>query len=135
MPAKRKTPPAVGGRFVLVYMTAGSIAEARRIGTALVRERLAACANILPRMESVYWWQGRIARGREAVLFLKTSATRVPALLRRAKQLHSYEVPCIVILPIRAGWPPFLKWITAETGHRSWGPGQLAGPALRNRRR
>lgn len=98
----------------LVYMTAGSRDEAKKIGRALVEERLAACANVIDGMESVYWWQGKLTEDREAVLIAKTRAELVPALTQRVKELHSYTVPCIVALPILAGNPAYLEWLTAE---------------------
>ncbi len=102
-----------GARFI--YVTTADEAEAERIALAVVGERLAACANILPGMRSVYWWEGRLEQGREAVLVLKTQGELAPALAARIKALHSYAVPCIVELPIEGGNPDFLAWIAAET--------------------
>ncbi len=98
-----------------VYVMAASPAEARRIGRAAVGERLAACANILPGLRSIYWWEGKVAEGRETVLVLKTRAARLDALIARVRALHSYECPAIVALPIVAGSKPYLDWIAAET--------------------
>lgn len=103
----------------LVYMTAASREEAKKIGRALVEERLAACANVIDGMESVYWWQGKLAEDRETVLIAKTRAELVPALTERVKQLHSYTVPCVVALPILAGNPAYLDWLAAETAQPS----------------
>ena len=83
-----------------IYITCESDDQARAIGRSMVEERLAACANILPGMESVYWWQGKIETGRETVLILKSTSDLVPSLSERVKELHGYEVPCIVALPI-----------------------------------
>jgi periplasmic divalent cation tolerance protein len=101
--------------FRLVYMTASSREEARKIGRALVEERLAACANVIDGMESTYWWQGQLTEDREAVLIAKTRAELLPALTERVKALHSYSVPCVVALPILAGNPAYLDWLAAET--------------------
>lgn len=101
------------GRWV--YMTAKDESEARAIGEALVRERLAACINILPGMESIYHWQGKIARDNEAVLIAKTRAELIEPLIARVKELHSYTVPCVVALPILAGNPAYLEWLMNET--------------------
>ena len=100
---------------ILVYATAGDVAEAERIGRTLVSERLAACANVLPGMRSIYWWQGKMEEGAEAVLILKTAAARLDMLVARLKALHSYECPCIEALPIEGGNPDFLAWIERET--------------------
>ena len=98
-----------------VYMTTASADEARRIGRALVEERLAACANIIPGMTSFYWWQGKVDEGQETVLIAKTEQGLVETLTARVKALHSYTVPCVVALPILGGNPDFLRWITDET--------------------
>lgn len=102
---------------VLVYVTAKDEAEAKMIAGTAVKERLAACANILGGIESVYRWQGRLCEDRETAMILKTSAERKPELVERIKQLHSYECPCVVCLPIADGNTDFLNWIAAETGH------------------
>lgn len=104
--------------FRLVYMTASSREEARKIGRALVEERLAACANVIDGMESTYWWQGKLTEDREAVLIVKTRADLLPALTERVKALHSYSVPCVVALPILAGNPAYLDWLAAETSRK-----------------
>ncbi|MBM3487456.1 MAG: divalent-cation tolerance protein CutA [Alphaproteobacteria bacterium] len=101
--------------FCLVYMTASSAAEARRIGAALVEARLAACVNMIEGMTSLYRWEGRIEEGREVVVVAKTRRALVPALTAAVKAAHSYTVPCVVALPIEAGNPDFLDWIAAET--------------------
>lgn len=100
----------------LVYVTARDAAEAKMIARAVVGERLAACANILGGIESVYWWQGKVCDGSEVALILKTTAERQPDLIDRIKELHSYECPCVVCLPIADGNRDFLNWIAAETG-------------------
>ncbi|MCW5772979.1 MAG: divalent-cation tolerance protein CutA [Rhodospirillaceae bacterium] len=99
----------------MIYVTTGTEAEARSIGEALVSERLAACANILAPMASIYRWQGAIQRETEAVLILKTRAELVERVVARVRALHTYTVPCVVSLPIEAGNPDFLQWIDDET--------------------
>lgn len=98
-----------------VYMTAADRDEARRIAETLVAERLIACANILGEIESVYRWEGQVARGREVAVILKTRESLVDRVLSRAAELHSYDCPCVVVLGIEHGHPPFLDWIAAET--------------------
>ena len=97
-----------------VYMTAGSKAEAQKIGNALVEGRLAACVNILDNMQSIYRWEERIQQDTEVVLIAKTTDTLVSVLIDKVKSLHSYDCPCIVSLPISNGYPPFLDWVHAE---------------------
>jgi periplasmic divalent cation tolerance protein len=99
----------------ICYVTAGSREEALAIGRALVEERLAASANVLDGTASIYWWQGKFEQTQETVLIAKTRAELFPALSARVKQLHSYDCPCVVALPIADGNPDYLAWIVAET--------------------
>jgi periplasmic divalent cation tolerance protein len=103
----------MSARFL--YVTAANTEEAGKIGEALVRERLAACANILGPVASIYWWQGKMQRESEAVLVAKTRADLVDQVIARVKALHSYTVPCVVSLAIEQGNQEFLRWIEAET--------------------
>ena len=104
-----------GAAALWVYMTAGSVDEARAIGQALVRERLAACVNIVDGMRSLYWWDDAVQEDTEAVLIAKTTRARLDSLVERAKALHSYDCPCIVALPMIGGHQAFLSWIATET--------------------
>lgn len=98
-----------------VYVTTPSEDEALRIGRAVVEARLAACANVLAPMRSVYWWEGALEEGQEAVLILKTTGAALSALSARVKALHAYACPCVVALPIAFGNPDYLEWITRES--------------------
>ena len=100
-----------------VYVTTKDEAEAKRIARAVVDERLAACANVLGSIGSVYRWEGRICEENEVALILKTSSRRTAELIHRIKELHSYECPCVVCLPIADGNRDFLTWIADETDH------------------
>lgn len=99
----------------LIYVTAGSRDEALALGRALVEARLAACANVLAGMTSVYWWEGKVEQGDEAVLVAKTRTDLVEAVTAKIRELHSYTCPCVVALPIAGGNPAFLEWIAGET--------------------
>ena len=101
--------------LVFVYITAATAEQARTIGRRLVEERLAACANIVPGMESVYRWQGRVETAQEAVLIAKTRAVLVDQVAARVRELHSYDCPCVVSMPITGGNPAFLRWLGEET--------------------
>jgi periplasmic divalent cation tolerance protein len=101
--------------FLFAYITTPDVEEARRIGKALVEERLAACVNILPQMESHYWWNGKVESSREAVLIAKTRAGLRDGLLERVRDLHPADTPCIVFLPLASGDADYLDWIAAET--------------------
>ncbi|MHC1789769.1 divalent-cation tolerance protein CutA [Solidesulfovibrio sp.] len=100
---------------VIAYITTASVEQAEEIGRALVAGRLAACANILPGMRSIYRWKGAVETAGETVLLAKTRDTLAEALIARVRELHTYEVPCVVIWPLTAGVPEFLDWIDAET--------------------
>jgi len=94
-----------------VYVTAASRDEADKIAGAVVEERLAACANIFPGVQSVYRWQGKVERAEECALVIKTTAEGFAALEARVKELHSYECPCIVAWPVVAGNAEYLEWV------------------------
>lgn len=101
--------------FVFAYITAGSKEEALRIGRILVEERLAACANVLDGMISVYRWNGAIEEAAEAVLIAKTRAALFDRLTARVQDLHSYDTPCVVELKLGRGNPAYLDWLRDET--------------------
>ena len=94
-----------------LYMTAGSKAEASRIGKALVESKLAACVNIIEPMRSIYLWEGKIQEDDEVVLIAKTIDSHVPAVVEKVTSMHSYDCPCIVSLPVTGGHRTFLDWI------------------------
>ncbi len=100
--------------IVIVYVTCKDREEALRIGEAAVEERLAACANVIPGMKSVFFWEGKLERADEAVLLLKTRKALVGKLTERVKELHSYEVPCVVALPVVGGNEDYLEWVSKE---------------------
>lgn len=99
---------------LMVEITAGSFEEAERIGRTLVEERLAACANLLRGLGSIYRWKGRVEEAEETLLLVKTTEAALPALSDRVRALHSYACPCIAAWPIEGGNPDYLAWIEAE---------------------
>lgn len=101
--------------FVSVYVTCPDEDTAARIGRDLVGRKLAACANILPGMRSLYRWEGAVQDEREVAMFLKTRRALVPDVERAVKALHPYEVPCIVAFELVAGNTEYLAWIDQET--------------------
>ena len=100
---------------LLVITNCPDEACANAIALALVEEKLAACANLLPRVQSVYRWQGAIESASEVPLMLKTTGHRYTALEARISQLHPYDTPEIIALPITRGLPAYLAWLAAET--------------------
>ena len=101
-------------QYHLIYITTKDEDEARRIGKKLVVEKLAACVNIHP-MKSIYRWEGKVEEEGETALLVKTKAELADEVIERVKELHSYEVPCIVSLLIEKGNPDYLKWIEEST--------------------
>lgn len=100
---------------IFVYVSCKDIRQARKIAGHCVTERLAACANIFPSMESVYWWDGQVNNEAETVLILKTVQGRYKDVEKAVKSIHSYECPCIVSLPVAEGYAPYLNWIMQES--------------------
>jgi periplasmic divalent cation tolerance protein len=106
-----------GKRFRLVLVTCGSRVEARRIARRVVKARLAACVNILTApVESIYSWKGKLKTSRESLLLIKTSANRLADLEREIRQLHSYQVPEFLVLPVSAGSGDYLQWLGDSVG-------------------
>ena len=102
-------------RAVFVYTTYPSLVEAERIGKAVLERRLAACVNILPKMISHYWWEGKIERGEEVVMIIKTRASLADSVRAAVKALHPYDTPAILVLPVEGGEPGYLDWMMRET--------------------
>ena len=96
---------------LIVLVTTSGPKEARKITRALVREKLAACVNVIPRVGSTYWWRGKVETAREALMIIKTTSSRFPALEKRVRALHSYSVPEIIAYPVERGNPDYLAWI------------------------
>ena len=94
-----------------VYVTAGSREEAETIGRTLVGEEIAACANIFDGVRSVYRWQGAVHEDAEAVMIAKTTHAHLDTLIARVRELHSYDCPCVVAIPVATGNPDYLQWI------------------------
>lgn len=99
----------------LLYVTIDTEAAALALGRSMVESRLAACANVLPAMSSVYVWQGALEESREAVLILKTRAALVPELTAAVVAAHPYECPCVLELPVLGGHAPYLAWLAGNT--------------------
>ena len=102
-------------RAVLVYTTYPSLVEAEKAGRDAVAQRLAACINILPGMVSHYWWEGKIERGEEVVMILKTRASLADRLRKALKASHHNTVPAIMVLPVESVEDTYLRWMMAET--------------------
>jgi len=102
--------------FVFIYVTHPDAAQAAILGRALVEQRLAACVNILPGMQTIYRWNDAIEDGHEAVMIVKTRFTLFEDVRSLILRQHPYECPCIVALPVADGHPDYLAWLARESG-------------------
>lgn len=98
-------------KCIVVLVTCPNLIHARRIATTVVKQRAAACVNVVPGITSIFRWQGKVDRAREVLLVMKTTARRFSLLARLVRHLHPYDVPEIIALPISAGHPPYLRWV------------------------
>lgn len=99
---------------VVVMITTADEEEAHRIAELLVNQRKVACVNIVPRVDSLFWWQGKPVSAQESLLIIKTQASLLPEIVSLVKEAHSYEVPEIIALPIIGGSEDYLKWLDSE---------------------
>ncbi len=107
--------PSAASRFQVVLVTCPTRAVARRIASQLISRRLAACVNLVPGIESIYRWQGKVERAREVLLVIKGTASGFERLKRAILALHPYDVPEVIGLPILAGHSPYLRWLSQST--------------------
>ena len=96
---------------VVILITASSIDEAKKIGNALMEERLIACVNIIPQVESIFYWQEKVCNEKEALMIIKTRKSLIADIIKKVKSIHSYSVPEIIALPIISGSEDYLKWV------------------------
>jgi periplasmic divalent cation tolerance protein len=100
--------------FVVLLVTAANAEEARRIAEVLLKQRKAACVNIVPKVSSLFWWQDEIDSAEENLLIVKTKALQLNEVIRLVKENHSYEIPAVIALPIVGGNQDYLDWIGEE---------------------
>ncbi|MCJ7670148.1 MAG: divalent-cation tolerance protein CutA [Dehalococcoidia bacterium] len=96
---------------IIVLITVGSEEEAHKIAELLVNEKKAVCINIVPGVDSLFWWEGKLDSARESLLLVKTKASLFSEIISLVKEIHSYEVPEIIALPIIGGSEDYLKWL------------------------
>ena len=99
---------------IIVFVTTSSGPEAKKIAELLLSQRKAACVNIVPRVDSSFWWRGKLDSARESLLIVKTKASLLSEIVDLVKAAHSYEVPEVIALPIIGGNEDYLKWIDSE---------------------
>jgi periplasmic divalent cation tolerance protein len=101
--------------FIVVFITAKDPEEAQKIAKTLVKRRQAACVNIVPAVNSHYWWKDKLETTEESLLIVKTREPLLPDVIKSVKKLHSYRIPEIIALPIIGGSRDYLEWIDSET--------------------
>ncbi len=99
---------------IVLFITTANAEEAQRIAGVLLNERKAACVNIVPRVDSLFWWQGKLDSAQESLLIVKSKASVLNEIVRLVRELHSYDVPEIIALPIIGGNQDYLEWIGNE---------------------
>jgi len=99
---------------VVIFITTSMDEEAKKIANMLLEQRKVACVNILPKITSLFWWQGRLDSAQEHLLIVKTQASLLKEVVRLVRENHSYEVPEIIAVPIIGGNPDYLEWIGKE---------------------
>lgn len=109
--------PMESTKYVVIFVTCANKEEGEKISQGLVKKRLAACVNSIPRITSRYWWQGKIETAEEVLLIIKSKKSLVNRLINEVKKLHSYTVPEIIALPIIDGNKDYLNWINDSLRH------------------
>ena len=104
--------------FIVIYVTVGAAEEAGRIARALVEERLAACVNQVPALRSTYRWQGQVEQSNEELLIIKTRRDFLASVEKRVRELHSYDLPELIALPIIEGSLEYLQWLDDQLTQR-----------------
>ncbi len=97
--------------YIVIFITTATAEEAQRIAQVLLKQRKAACVNIIPRVSSFFWWQGSIDSAQESLLVVKSSASLLSDIITLVKEIHSYDTPEIIALPIMGGNQDYLEWI------------------------
>lgn len=104
--------PSEPSAIRIALTTVASLEEGRRLARLLIERRVAACVNLIPNLTSVYRWQGAVEESAEVLLLMKTAAEMLPTLESAVRELHSYELPEFIALPVESGSRPYLDWIS-----------------------
>jgi len=110
------------GEQVYVVLTTAPAGEAEKLARSLVESRLAACVNVVPGLKSFYWWRGKLEEAGESLLIIKTTGEALESLTSRLREMHPYELPEIIAVPVEAGLEEYLEWVRGEV--RVHGPGR-----------
>lgn len=110
--------PVAKSEIIIVFVTVPGLREGSRISKAILTSRLAACVNVIPGVQSIYKWKGKIVQEKEAMLVLKTTRLRYRKLEQKIKELHPYEVPEVIAIPLICGSPQYVEWVTREVANK-----------------
>jgi len=102
-------------KYLLGYITTKDKKEAEKISWSLLKSKLIECVNIVDKVKSIYWWQGKIEDSEECLMLVKTKKSLAKKIIDKVKSLHSYRCPCIIFIPIETGNRDYLKWIDQST--------------------
>jgi periplasmic divalent cation tolerance protein len=97
--------------YSIIYITTSGVDESKKIAKTLLNERIVACCNIIPKIESLYWWEGEIEEDQESLLLTKTRSNLVDKVIARVEEIHSYETPCALEIQIKEGSEDYLNWL------------------------
>jgi periplasmic divalent cation tolerance protein len=100
--------------YSIVYVTTSKDLESKKIARKLLEEKLASCINIVPRIDSIYLWRGKIEEDSESIMLIKTKSDLVERVIKRIEELHSYEIPCILEIAVNNASKNYLNWIDSE---------------------
>ncbi len=100
--------------YIVILVTAKDKKEAQKISSALIKAKLAACVNIIDKVDSLFFWESKINRAKESLLVIKSKKEKLPRIIKLVRSLHSYKVPEIIAIPIISGDKPYLRWIDAS---------------------
>ncbi|MDD5466008.1 MAG: divalent-cation tolerance protein CutA [Candidatus Omnitrophica bacterium] len=100
--------------YIVILVTASNKKEGQLIAAALVKAKLAACVNIIDKVDSLFFWESKIDRAKESLLVIKSKKEKLPRIIKLVKSMHSYKVPEIIALPVISGDKPYLRWIDAS---------------------
>ena len=110
--------PITKSEIIIVFVTVPGLREGSRISKAILTSRLAACVNVIPGVQSMYQWKGKIVREKEAMLVMKTTRIRYRKLEQKIKKLHPYEVPEVIAIPLICGSSQYIEWVTGEVANK-----------------
>ena len=100
--------------YSIVYITTSGDLESKKIAKKLLEEKIAACINIIPTIESIYLWKGKIEQDSESIMLVKTKSEMVEEVIKRVEELHSYEIPCVLEITVNKGSKNYIEWMKSE---------------------